>query len=163
MKTELKIFNRLLETIPEIKIYKGFGYCGYCSKLLNTELTKHKINSSILLGEYLSDSKNGNICKTNNKKLIESFPDTGNSIYSDIKQYYIKRKNKLPDRTGHAVVLIDDTIYDLTSGQFGIENIYKIDVFKDIWEQTFICDIKIDETKLDTFKIKKVNKLKLIP
>lgn len=157
----ITVFNQI-KKLPELSNYSGFGYCGYLSKLLSNKLTKINIKHSILIGEYLSNSEQAIKCKKYLYKLIESIPDDDKTIYGDIKNHFKKRNKRLPNRMGHAVILINDDIYDVTSGQFNLPSFYKLELFKEIWLTCFTCDILIDELSIDSFKIKSVKKMKVI-
>lgn len=158
---EEALFHKLRSNSPEVKIYKGFGYCAYCSKELYDVFNKNNITCKILLGEYLSDSKRALKCKANNIELIKSFQEEQN-VYADIKTALLKRNGKLPARTGHAVVVVDNVIYDMTSGQFGLSPIYTLEEFKDIWTTVYVITVKVDESDLDSFKLASVSKKSVV-
>lgn len=158
---EQALFDSLRNSSPEVKVYQGLGYCAYCSKELHDVFKANHINSKILLGEYFSDSKLAQKCIAANIKLIKSFQeDTG--IYSDIKSALLKRNGKLPERIGHVVVLVEETVYDMTSGQFGLASTYTLDQFKDIWRTVFVCSVKVNEKDTDNFKLEKVHKRSIL-
>lgn len=141
----LKILKLLKSKNKELTDYSGFGYCGYGSKILSLELNNNSISNSILIGTYLNNTPEGIKCKNHVHKLISTFPDNEDNIFSDIKKRFTNRGNKLPDRTGHVVVLVNDTIYDITSEQFGLPTVYSLDLFKSIWKSIKIADLTIDK------------------
>ena len=141
----LKILKSLKLKNKELTEYNGFGYCGYGSKILSLELNKNNISNSILIGTYFDNTPEGIKCKNNVHELILTFLDNENNIFSDIKKHFTRRGNKLPDRTGHVVVLVNDKIYDITSEQFGLSTVYSLGLFKSIWKSIKIADLTIDK------------------
>ena len=76
-------------------------------------------------------------------------------LFGVIKAGYVKRGNRLPNYAGHAVVLINDTVWDITSEQFGLPNIYPFeDLFK-WWDKVAISDITLSDDEF-SFYVKEV-------
>lgn len=150
------IFSTLRNELPELDKYKGFGYCAYCSKLLSDALSEQSVEHSLIVGNRFTNSKLATNCKTANIKLIDTFDDS--VPYAKIKTALHNRNNLLPKNIGHVAVLIDNTVYDLTSGQFGLENMYSLDIFRDIWADTHTCSVIVDESNVEDFKITKITK-----
>lgn len=123
--------------------YGGFGYCAYFSQLLKNELDKLNIPSTILLGEYFNETIEAEACRKFIEKMIMTFPDQDDgSFYHDIKKHYVKRKG-LPKRTGHAVLLINNDIFDITSGQFDLPESYPVTKFMRIWKDLYTAEIQL--------------------
>lgn len=82
-------------------------------------------------------------------------------IFGIIKSSYIKRGNRLANNAGHAVVLVGDTVWDITSEQFGLPVTYLFsDLFK-WWDKVAVSDIKLNKDQLD-FYIEKVTTLEIL-
>lgn len=139
----------------ELTKYGGFGYCAYGSELLRIELRNSLPTPVVMIGKTIKDNNKFNIAD-NLIKTIMSITDT-RGIYYDIKKQYLKR-NRLQANIGHAVVLIDDTVYDITSDQFGLPSAYPLSAFKDMWETTYIGTVVInDKADFGVDSITKVN------
>ena len=52
----------------------------------------------------------------------------------------------MPVNFGHAVILIDDVIYDITSEQFNLPIMYHRRVFLNIWQKVNKAKIIINES-----------------
>ena len=140
----LSIMDTLKKDNQELVINAGFGYCGYGSKLLSIELDRLGIRNNILTGTYFRETEIATSCKLFVYDLIKKFND-GKDIHGTIKRDFIKRGNHLPNRVGHGVVLVDNVIYDITSGQFNLPNRYSVLLFHKIWNKIKVVDIEIDK------------------
>ena len=141
---------------PEIFLYEGFGNCAYGSTLLHQFLIKEKVTNDILIGEFLLPSILGNKCKEVATSLMNKLPND-NSPYGIIKKGFDKRGGKLLSRIGHAVILIDKNIYDITSGQFGLPVFYTLEDFKKIWKDIYIAEVTLNKDP-KTFNVEKITK-----
>ncbi|MCE5225870.1 MAG: hypothetical protein LLG05_08400 [Porphyromonadaceae bacterium] len=122
----------------------GLGYCAAASILLTEKLKQLKIEYKLLYGKYLSDNAMGNSSKLHFKKLVENFP-TSNDFHGKVKKQFINNGNKLSNRGGHVVVLVGDTVYDVTSAQFGLPVVYSLDKFLQMWDTVQVVDITLNE------------------
>lgn len=110
---------------------------------MKNELDKLNIPSTILLGEYFNETIEAEACRKFIEKMIMTFPDQDDgSFYHDIKKHYVKRKG-LPKRTGHAVLLINNEIFDITSGQFDLPESYPVTKFMRIWKDLYTAEIQL--------------------
>jgi hypothetical protein len=154
----LKCIARLKEEKAQLFSFNGFGYCAYFSERLRQELLVVGVECELLVGETISNSEQGRVCKNYIYKLISSIPDSDDEKpYSIIKRSFVKRGNKLPDKTGHAVLLYEGKIYDTTSGQFGLPQVYSMESFENIWVSVFDAEIKLS-TSEDDFFVEKISK-----
>ena len=155
-----KIFNHLRKTVPELTLHNGFGHCAYGSKLLHEELKKNNIPSKIIVINNLKGNKDTEPMKLAVDDLLNDV-DITDPLFGVIKDMYVKRGNKLPKNAGHAVVLVGDIVWDITSEQFGLPNTYPFsDLFK-WWDKVTVSDIKLNKEQLD-FYIEKVTTLEII-
>ena len=143
-----------------LTINNGFGYCAYGSELSRQSLIKEKIQCKVIIGRLFQSNKDTDKIKNYLIQEILNFDTTGPDglVYKEIKDSFIKRGNRLPKVTGHAVVLIDDFIYDITSKQFDLKEIYSLDFFRHIWTNVYEAELTIDEK--ETFKISSIIKEK---
>lgn len=149
--------KKLNKTTPDIFQYEGFGNCAYASSLLHDYLKNEKVKNDILIGEFLLPSPAGNKCKEVAISLMNKLPED-NSRYGVIKKGFIKRGFKLLNRIGHAVVVVDSTILDITSGQFGLPNIYSFEEFKEIWKDVYTAEIVLNKNP-SCFNVEKIKRL----
>ena len=155
-----KIFNRLRKTVSQLTLHNGFGHCAYGSKLLSEELKKNNIPNKIVVVNNLKDNKDTEQMKIAISDLMTDI-EISDPIFGIIKSSYIKRGNRLPNNAGHAVVLVGDIVWDITSEQFGLPNTYPFsDLFK-WWDKVTISDIVLNKEKLD-FYIEKVTTLEIL-
>lgn len=153
--------NLIRKERPEIFVYDGFGFCGYGSYLLHQELLKRHIDHTLLAGEYFRDTQEAAKCGKAQEAIIQSIPDKGPmDAYYVIKKQYEKRGHKLLKQIGHVVVVIEDTVFDITSGQFGLPETYPLDDFSKIWQEIFEVSIT-PNNKPDDFFIEEVKKIKV--
>ncbi len=124
----------------------GLGYCADSSIELIKQLEKIGVVGKLIYGKYLSQNKSGLTAKAHFKKLIENFP-TGKSFHGRVKTQFIKNGNKLSDKGGHVGVLVDDTVYDVTSAQFGLPISYPLDIFLGMWDNVHVVDITLKPNK----------------
>lgn len=153
------IFYKLKNNVPELSLNKGFGHCAYGSKLLYEELKKNDIQSKIIVINNLKDNSDTKQMRRVIADLISEIK-ADDPVFGIIKTDYIKRGNRLPKNAGHAVVLIDDTVWDITSEQFGLPNTYPFsDLFK-WWIKVAQAEITLNNDKLNFYinevKIKQV-------
>lgn len=141
---------------PEIFLYEGFGNCAYASTLLHEFLIKEKVTNNVLMGEFLLPSILGNKCKEVATSLMNKLPND-NSPYGIIKKGFDKRGGKLLSKIGHAIVLVDKDIYDITSGQFGLPTFYTLEDFKKIWKDIYIAEVILNKDPR-TFNVEKITK-----
>lgn len=160
MSTEESIKNVVNNIAEQLKIEypcltfnNGFGYCAYGSELLRQRLNKKNIKCKIIIGRLFKNNTDTDKIKIYLTDQILNFDTTGNDglVYKEIKDSFIKRGNRLPKITGHAVVLVNNFIYDITSKQFGLEKIYSLNFFRHIWTNVYEAKLIIDEK--ETFKI----------
>ena len=146
---------------PSFHYYGGFGYCGTASELLRRKI--EDINKSavqkiptptLLVGKQLKDNEVTTDIKRFQINYIRNVPASDPEIYRNIQKAFIKRDG-LPQRTGHVVVMINDICYDITAGQFGIEQIYPIDKFFKMWTDTYIGTKAVLDPK-ETFGMRSV-------
>ena len=155
-----KIFNRLRKTVSQLTLHNGFGHCAYGSKLLSEELKKNNIPNKIVVVNNLKDNKDTEQMKIAISDLMTDI-EISDPIFGIIKSSYIKRGNRLPNNAGHAVVLVGDIVWDITSEQFGLPNTYPFsDLFK-WWDKVAVSDIKLNKDQLD-FYIEKVTTLEIL-
>jgi len=150
----IRVMNDLRIKHHELVKYGGFGYCGYGSQLLRDALLEKDINSVLLVSKYFANTVDGNKAKFTLSTMVMDIADTDlDSNYREIKRNFIKR-GKLPDNLGHAVLLIGEVIYDITSEQFGLHGVYSLSLFRNIWKEIYLAKIKIDSTS--DFGIKEI-------
>lgn len=159
----LHAMGRLLKDNPQFTLYGGFGYCALASQLLLQDLWAMRVNSEIIIGEYLTDTANGRHAYTEACKHIESMPVTRNNPYGEIHHSYNERGRRMPFKTGHAVVLHNGHIYDSTSGQFGNPRHYAMDQFLDTWHQVYTATVTVHENDLTLdFGVQSIKKVTAI-
>lgn len=125
----------------------GFGHCAYGSKLFHDELNKNNIKNQLLVVRNIKDNNYTLPMKRTIGSLLEGVSND-DELFGGIKQGYVKRGNSLPKNAGHAVVLIGETVWDITSEQFGLENTYPLaDLFKR-WGYVKVSDITLSNDKL---------------
>lgn len=140
----IKIFNETKNSLKETKIYNGFGWCAYCTAKLSENLYRNDISNSIAIGRRLNTTPEGEHCRKALEQLIMNINDSDEN-YGEIKRNFIHRKH-LPVNFGHAVILIDDVIYDITSDQFNLPIMYHRRVFLNIWQKVNKAKIIINES-----------------
>ena len=155
-----KIFNRLRKTVSQLTLHNGFGHCAYGSKLLSEELKKNNIPNKIVVVNNLKNNKDTEQMKIAISDLMTDI-EISDPIFGAIKSSYNKRGNGLPNNAGHAVVLVGDIVWDITSEQFGLPNTYPFsDLFK-WWDKVAVSDIKLNKDQLD-FYVEKVTTLQIL-
>ena len=159
--TRIKLLiDDLIKTVPELSVYKGFGNCAYGSKLLHEKLKEQNIESKLLQGKHLTNSREAVAAKVILRDIISSIDDI-DSVYSDIKNAFEKRGD-LPKDIGHMVVLLnDDTCIDITSDQFGLPLAYSFSLFNSMWMKVTHAEIKLSANK-DNFFIDSIKTKPLI-
>jgi hypothetical protein len=145
---------------PFLIKYGGFGYCAYASELLRQDLVSKGIRCKVMIGTYFRDTKEATIAKSELIKTILSIAGSeSNESFRDIKASYLKRKD-LPVRTGHAVVLVDNVVYDCTSGQFKLPETYSFNFFSKVWETIHDGVITLGDIN-DDFGVSKVTQKRM--
>lgn len=120
----------------------GMGYCACASVDLQKQLSKIGIEGKLIYGKHLTNNEAGNKAKAHFKNLIANFP-IGNDFHGRVKRHFVKNKNQLSDKGGHVGVLIGETVYDVTSAQFGLPITYPLNDFLNIWDTVQIVDVKL--------------------
>ena len=143
------IMHKLHSKYPVLTLNAGIGYCVYGSKLLTMELDKVGISSDILVGKVLSNTAQGKKAKQAASVVIMDIvlTEDANDPSSNIKRSYIKRGKHLLTNTGHAVVLIKSTVYDITAAQFSNPEVYSLAMFESTWIKTTFANVTIDTSK----------------
>lgn len=142
MNQIVTIMSDLKKEVPELTLYKGLGHCIYGSKLLDEQLKALNIKSCILAGGTMLSTHDTKKMKDATKTIVLSMTDDI-ELFSRMRKSFIKRGNTFSPVSGHAVVLVDNTVYDITSGQFGLPDVYTFDNFLSYWNEVR----KIDVTK----------------
>lgn len=155
-----EIANKLKSKHSELSLHGGFGHCAYGSKLLSEELKKNNIPNKIIVVNNLKDNKDTERMKKAISDLMDDIK-ISDPVFGAIKSYYIKRGNRLPNNAGHAVVQVSDTVWDITSQQFGLPVTYPFSGLFKCWDKVTISDIVLNKEKLD-FYIEKVITLEVI-
>lgn len=154
-KEVASIMAKLVATVPQLTLYKGFGHCLYGSELLRQELSKIGIQAQLLQGKYFNNNTQAKQCQQALISIIDSITDV-DTVFSDIKQAYIKRGGLAKD-VGHMVVLLPEKIcLDITSGQFGLPQVYSQDMFSHIWLTKSIATVTLSNDE-DNFFIGSVD------
>jgi hypothetical protein len=96
------------------------------------------------VGEFFNDTPEGNDAKSHTVEVFTSF-NNSNDIYGDIKRRFVQRGNKLPERLGHAVVNVKDTVYDITAEQYNLPNSYPFAKFLAQWKNVYTADIELSK------------------
>lgn len=120
----------------------GLGYCACASVELNKELSKMGIEGKLIYGKYLTDNASGNKAKAHFKNLVQNFV-AGNDFHGRVKRHFVKNGNKLSGKGGHVGVLVGETVYDVTSAQFGLPIEYPLDRFLGMWDTALIVNITL--------------------
>jgi hypothetical protein len=102
---------------------KGSMYCGFFSELLRQEFKKNRVKATLL-----------HLLKAKDKGIIEKIQDEGH----DVKDF------------GHVVVLVEETVYDPTAMQFGIDEVYPLSKAKEQWGKVQ-TKVKIDLRDYDQY------------
>lgn len=123
----------------------GMGYCACASQDLQNHLSKLGIESKLLYGKHLSNNDAGNKAKAHFKNLIANFP-IGNDFHGRVKRHFVKNNNQLSDKGGHVGVLVGETVYDVTSAQFGLPITYPLNDFLNMWDTVAVVEIKLKPT-----------------
>ena len=124
----------------------GMGYCACASQDLQSHLNKLGIEGKLLYGKHLSDNEAGRKAKAHFKNLIANFP-IGNDFHGRVKRHFVKNKNQLSDKGGHVGVLVGETVYDVTSAQFGLPITYPLNDFLGMWDTVAVVDVKLKPAK----------------
>lgn len=141
----LDSMKKVREEHPYIADVKGTGYCSYASEYLSRELKRKDIPCTILGGSWLRDTPEAKAAHDYAFKLITSLPENHyNKMLLSVKNGALKHK-RLNPKSGHVVILVGNTIYDLTSGQFNFPEIYGISFFKKIFKKLTICTVSIKD------------------
>jgi hypothetical protein len=149
MMTQYEIVLGIMKTIKNNHVYitdhRGTGYCSYASELLNQALTKIGIKSIILGGSWFNKTTEADTAHDYALNLITSATDESlNPHLLKVKQQALKY-GRLNPKSGHVVVLIKTTVYDLTAGQFDLPDVYNIDLFKKIFKKISVCEVSIKD------------------
>lgn len=120
----------------------GMGYCACASVDLQKQLSKIGIEGKLIYGKHLTNNEAGNKAKAHFKNLIANFP-IGSDFHGRVKRHFVKNKNQLSDKGGHVGVLIGETVYDVTSAQFGLPITYPLNDFLNMWDTVQIVDVKL--------------------
>lgn len=156
------IFYKLKKSMPELSLNNGFGHCAYGSKLLHEQLKKNGINSDIVVVNKLKDNPATVPMKEAINGLMSDIsPD--DPLFGTIKTSYVKRGNRLPKNAGHAVVLVNGTVLDIASEQFGLPSVYPLDDSFKQWETVAISDIILNDDKLSFYVESVITKKVLLP
>jgi hypothetical protein len=142
----LGLIARLKTTNENFVRNSGLGYCACASVELKKELNKLGIEGKLLYGKHLSDNPAGNKAKAHFKNLVQNFP-TGNDFHGRVKRHFVKNKNQLSDKGGHVGVLVGETVYDVTSAQFGLPITYPLNDFLSMWDTVAVVDVKLKPAK----------------
>jgi hypothetical protein len=141
----LASMKEVREEHPYIADHRGTGYCSYASEYLRRKLVSKDIPCDILGGSSFNKTVEGQAAHDYAFKLITEIPD------DDENKRLVRVKNdalkfgRLNPRSGHVVVLINTTIYDLTSGQFDFPEIYDISFFKKVFKKLNLCEVNIKD------------------
>lgn len=145
--------NKIMGLVASLKKVKeeyvknsGMGYCACASVDLQSHLTKLGIEGKLLYGKHLSDNEAGRNAKAHFKNLIANFP-LGNDFHGRVKRHFVKNKNQLSDKGGHVGVLVGETVYDVTSAQFGLPITYPLNDFLNMWDTVAVVDVKLKPAK----------------
>lgn len=136
----LGLVARLKSTNENFVRNSGLGYCACASVELKKELAKTGIEGKLIYGKYLSENEAGAKAKAHFKNLVQNFP-TGNDFHGRVKRFFVKNGNQLSGKGGHVGVLVKDTVYDVTSAQFGLPITYPLDRFLGMWDTAAIVGI----------------------
>lgn len=142
----INLIQHLKVKYPQFIESGGLGYCANASEALQSELKAIGIESKLLYGQYLKDNYAANQARGVFINFVKNFP-IGTSFHGRVKSAYKKNNNKLSNKGGHVVVLVDNYIYDVTSAQFGLPIHYSIDTFKELWREVHIVEIKLKPEK----------------
>lgn len=138
----LALIAKLKNTNEKYVKYSGLGYCADASVQLQKDLDGIGIEGKLLFGKYLSNNAAGNKAKAHFKNLIANFP-TGDDFHGRVKKHFVNNKNQLSDKGGHIAVLVGETVYDVTSAQFGLPITYPLDVFLGMWDTVAVVTVKL--------------------
>lgn len=138
--------------------YGGFGYCAYVTAILFEKLKKQGIKSTVLLGQEFQETKEASNARVFLEALVLSLPDD-DSDYGIIKKAFIKRGNRLPKITGHTALLIGEAVFDATSSQFNLPQIYPLSFFNKIWKVTYDAKIVTGNPDVD-FGVVRISRVK---
>jgi hypothetical protein len=138
----LALIAKLKNTNDNYVRNSGLGYCACASVELNKELAKIGIKGKLIYGKYLSETVQGKKSKAHFKHLVQNFVP-GNDFHGRVKRHFVKNGNRLSGKGGHVGVLIGETIYDVTSAQFGLPITYPLKCFLDMWDTVLIVDITL--------------------
>lgn len=155
-KSKLKqIITDLRKAHPEATLYNGLGHCVYLAKLAHDKFTEAKVPSKVLIGRRFKATAEGKSAKRFAHKTINRLEHTTDDRFKPIYDNYIKRGGTLIE-IGHAVVLIDNTIYDPTADQFGLPTTYPLRDFVNTWSKISTGAIEIDLDAHDDFYVKNI-------
>lgn len=141
----LESMQKVREEHPYIADHRGTGYCSYASEYLRRELEKKNIDCIILGGSWFDKTPEAEAAHAYSFKLITAIPDDdSNQRLVRVKQDALKY-GRLSPKSGHVVILVGKTIYDLTSGQFNFPAIYDISFFKKIFKKLNVCEVSIKD------------------
>lgn len=91
----------------------------------------------------LTDSKRAKHAKEWISNIIENIPDDSSQTLLSIRTMYSKRG--LATNTGHAVVVVDGVVYDITSGQFDLPSVYPEVWLHDMWEKVRAASVELGD------------------
>lgn len=144
-KQHIQILGLIMSLKKNNDVYvdkSGMGYCACASVDLQKEMSKLGIESKLIYGKYLSDNSIGRKAKAHFKNLIANFP-TGSDFHGRVKRHFVKNGNQLSDKGGHVGVLVGETVYDVTSAQFGLPISYPLNDFLGMWDTVQIVKVKM--------------------
>jgi hypothetical protein len=141
----LALIARLKNTNNNYVRNSGLGYCACASVELNKELAKIGIEGKLIYGKYLSETEQGKKSKAHFKGLVQNFVP-GDDFHGRVKRHFVKNGNQLSGKGGHVGVLVNNTIYDVTSAQFGLPISYPLDRFLGMWDTAVVVDITLKPT-----------------
>lgn len=134
MNTIQDIMRDLIAETPQLTMYKGLGHCIYGSALLDKRLKEEGMDSCVLGASLLRNTLATREMRRISGDIILSMRDDMKQ-FSSLRKAFIRRGNSVNPVSGHAVVLVDATVYDTTSGQFGLPDTYSFDTFASHWEE----------------------------
>lgn len=143
----LQAMKKIFKDIPDLKIANGIGYCAFATRMLHDALEDLNISSSMVILRKLIPSDTAQRMMDKAAESFELIPDDDRRQY--IRDY--SRKHTLTfNKIGHAVLLVDDTVYDLTSKQFGLPHVYPFSAVEKLFK-IIKRDATIDVTDIEEF------------
>ena len=157
----LKIILDLKVENPVLNKYGGLGFCIYGSILLHRVLLDAGTRPILLTARTFKDTRESQRNRNFLKDMILNITDAS-GVYYGVRKTYLD-KQSLANDTGHAVVLVGDTIYDITSAQFGLPSSYAVSELAKMWVDIRETDCTIDFSRVFyAGKMTYGNKLKIV-